>query len=738
MEEITRNDFSFFQNEILKEMKSIEKKLNEKILTISKDFQNKTLIIEQKYENEKVRMEELLKRIETENIQEKINEKIDKINSKLEETTMVNNIKISSIERDLSNACYKYDKIFINNISSPGLIGDGCPYHTMRSFLEFVNDKLKDLLSAKEKSSIDFKRYEDWVKSILNKFKEEISDNKNSMKNFLVNEIKQYDKRSFDKMNVVEDKLSFIRIENGKYNYNLSKKWEELEEKLKIFNVMNDNLINVYNNSRKEFALIKKKFNDLGDYFKDIQYNKNNINFKSIFDELSKKIKTNKLSTNESSKYNNKVLPSLEDISQIKSNKKNDNNPLQNFFERKNTPNRLLKKKTFQLDNKFGSSFNLKKNFYNKNYLNNTKNFNLLTESNNNINNMSNVVPKIIFEKKITQNEELHKNTDLQTSNDNYITKEKNETTPSVLKENKIVKENNINIIYIEEQNKENSIIKNKSIEINDEIKEEKENSETKSKNNNNEIIQEIDLHSNINRNNNITIDQKINSINKADNINNNNSTINSKKLVDDNDNNIQFNLSKNENNSNIDTKIKNIDEELNKVNIKFDSVYDNLKNKAMEIANQLNSLISKLNKIIFRKEDNIKRIREIDFYLERKKKNNFLNNSGICLPFSNNNSTDDNFKSNKKENYNRDNSFNALINKNNRNKSIYSTRLYFNNININKAKTKLSDSRSNSNNTNNNNINKNNNKNFYIRMIDPLSLSKIESYLIKKFTEPN
>ena len=50
MEEITRNDFSFFQNEILKDIKELEKKVNEKLSTVSKNFENTALIIEQKYE----------------------------------------------------------------------------------------------------------------------------------------------------------------------------------------------------------------------------------------------------------------------------------------------------------------------------------------------------------------------------------------------------------------------------------------------------------------------------------------------------------------------------------------------------------------------------------------------------------------------------------------------------------------------------------------------------------------
>ena len=123
MEEITRNDFSYFQNEILKDIKSLEKKVNDKITTISKNFQNTALIIEQKYENSKVRMDEILEILQKENIMGKIDDRLDKFNSKIEETILLTNTKISSLQKDLSNATFKYDKIFLNNISSPGLIG---------------------------------------------------------------------------------------------------------------------------------------------------------------------------------------------------------------------------------------------------------------------------------------------------------------------------------------------------------------------------------------------------------------------------------------------------------------------------------------------------------------------------------------------------------------------------------------------------------------------------------------
>ena len=754
MEEITRNDFSFFQNEILKDIKELEKKVNEKLSTVSKNFENTALIIEQKYENANVRMEEILKKLEEEKIMEKINDRLDKFNSKIEETITVSNTKIASFQKDLSNACFKYDKIFLNNISSPGLIGDGCPYQTMRSFLEYVNSKIKELISSKEKSVLDFKKYEEWINKSLDKFKEEIIDNKNEIKQYLIKEIKQYDKRSIEKMNIVEDKLSFIRIENGRYNYNLNKKWEELNEKLQLFYTMNDNLVNIYNNSRKEYIQIKTKFNDLSDYFKEMKYSNKITSTKALFDELSKKIKVKsekheKINSETSSKYNN-ILPSIDDIPSIKLNKKNNNNSVQNFnIEIKETHSKLLKKKTFQIDN-FGTTLNLKQNFYKNNLKTYKSNLNIIYD-NNNINKTNNV--KYPFERKLTYNINFSR-INIKSFYNNYINEKKNESPSLLLKKDKSIKENSFkNIDNIEEQNKENSSFN--TISNNNENKEkEKDNLENKNNNKNtnnnnnnnnnneNDIIKDIEINSSISKNNITVIEPKITNIennnnNNNSNLNKNNSNSNlnknnSNKIIDDDDNN-------NINYSNIVTKI-NLDEELNKINQKFDHIYDKINYKILEITQQINILINQINKIVFRKDENIKKIKEIDFFVERKNKNIFLNNSGICLPYSTNKSIEENYKT--PNNNEKENSFNTfnIKNKNKNSRNIDKHKLIFNNMNINRTKLANSTSNSNSNSNSINIINlikeKNSNKNYYIRMIDPLSINKIESYLIKKFTD--
>ena len=740
MEEITRNDFSFFQNEILKDIKALENKVNEKISSISKTFQNTALIIEQKYENAKVRMDEIIQKLETENLIGKIDDRLSKFSTKIEEMTVVTNTKLASFHKDLSNACFKYDKIFLNNISSPGLIGDGCPYPTMKAFLEFMNNKMKEMISSKEKNAIDFKRYTEWVKSTLDQFKSEINENKNSNYEFLVKEMKQYDKKTTEKINAVEDRLSFIKIENGRYNYNLNRKWEELEEKLKLFYTMNDNLINVYNNNRKEFLQVKTKFNDLSDYLKDLKYNKNNLNVKCLFDDLSKKIKINiKKQKTDTEPIKLNILPSIGEISKINLNKKY-NNTEQNFNIEK-PKGRLLKKKTLQIDS-FGSSFNSNRKI-NSNSLfgSNRSNFNLIGDNSNKPRNV-----KFSFERKNTQNLDFSKN-NIKAFNNNFASEEKRE----IEKEQKTIikkqtfREISYNKIIdnIEEQNKENSS-RNNSLENNKDNKEEKEKEKEKEKeapdniSNSKGIIKEkekvkenetiedidVDIQSNSNKSNADINEQKSKSQEKNNTNNINNSSPN--LLLYDNKNYIN-----NFNNSKYDQKL-DLDDELIKVNEKFDKLYDKMNNKILEINTQINKLIGTINKLIFRKDANIKKIKEIDFFVERKKKNIFLDNSGICLPYSNNKSSDDN-KSVKKDNNERDNSFN-FINKKSRNP--YKGKLLFNNISNNRSK--IVDSRTNSNDIVNAIKDGHKCNNYYIRMIDPLSINKIETYLIKKFTESN
>jgi hypothetical protein len=659
--------------------------------------------MDQKYENIKVKLDEIEKSLESKNAMETINNKLEKFNSKLEEKIVFYNTKIAKIERDLSNACFKYDKIFLNNISSPGLIGDGCPYPSMKIFLEYMNNKMKEMLSSKEKFAIDFRSYEDWVKQTLDKFREELIDTKNKHLILIGKEIAQYDKRSLEKMNMVEDKLNSIKIENGTYNFNFKKKSEELEEKLVLFQNISDNIINKYNECKREYIQMKHKFNDLSKYFKTMKLIAPNNN-REFYDEMSKRVsigmnKKQQKRNTENIKYSD-ILPSitsLEDISKIQ--KKNDNS-VQNFnIEIKESRSKLSKKKSFQNDNLTLSSFNntgldnnivkninLKQSFKNSNQMlsSNAGNFSILR------NIVKHKNDHITIERKLSNKITLSKK-NIRSFSNKFINEDKRE--PDL---NDDLSINDIN--NIKEHEKENNSSYNSEGEEKD-----KDLNEINNKNYENDMLKDNEIHSN-SMSNLATIEQKITGKGNENNTN---------KLSSDNV----------INNSNVVTRI-NLDEELNKVNQKFDSLYEKANEKIMEIAHQINVLIMKINKSIFNKE-NVKKIKEIDFSVERKKKNIFLNNPGISLPMTT--SYEHHYTSAKKESEN-DSSF--------KNRNLYNNKLNYNIVNINRAK--LADFRSNSNDIIELIKNKNDIKKKCVKMIDLNSVNKLESYLIKKFTDPN
>ena len=485
MEEITRNNFQYFQNEILKDMKDIEKKMNDKITGISKIIQNTEINIEKRYQKFKSKIDEINKKLELNNISEDVNNKLEKMNKRLEEDILKNNTKMASFERDLSNACYKYDKFILNNISKPGLIGDGCPHQTMHEFLEFVNTKIKEFVASRDKNQKDIKRNEEWVKLSLEKIRLDIFDNKNEIYRFLNKEMNKYDRKNEEKINLIEDKISYIKIENGKYNYNLNQKWEELEEKLKIFNKMNENLIDLYNKCRKDYIQIKSKLSDISNYLKNLKFSKN-TNYRGIFEDLSKKIIINKKQkiNIESSNYCN-ILPtisSIEDAVKLKIDKKDDNTNIHNVTtEIKPSIQQTLRKKTIKIEYD-GSQPEVKKS------INKTKSINqVIKNSDFNILSYNNKQEKkYVFplEKTTAKKIDFTKSTK-QAFNSQFIIEEKKESDTLIPKE-KLSFNNENNKAIIKNTEDENNNVKDNSSIINSisysKINESKEKKEEKKK----------------------------------------------------------------------------------------------------------------------------------------------------------------------------------------------------------------------------------------------------------------
>ena len=255
-----KNDFIFFQNEVLSDIKKLESRLTDKMFQVNNIIQQQNLKIENKINELNSKFVILTNQMHEKKNSENPELIIQPIKQKLEENFSKFEIKINLLEKDLGNACFKYDKMMANNLTAPGLIGNSCPYETLRSFLEFVNTKIIELIRAKEKSNFDFKKYKEKLETIINNNKTQFDTAQKKINEYCKNEFKQCDTNCTDRINVIEKRIEALRIENGEYAFELKQKSDELKIEWEKLDNVEKNLNLRYNEELKKLNGIIEKF----------------------------------------------------------------------------------------------------------------------------------------------------------------------------------------------------------------------------------------------------------------------------------------------------------------------------------------------------------------------------------------------------------------------------------------------------------------------------------------------
>ena len=188
------------------------------------------------------------------------------------------------------------------------------------------------------------------------------------------NGFKNYEKICNDRYKMLEDAMNNMRIENGKYSYDLIKKTNELKinwEKIQkiqddIYKRLNEELIKhvytnnklckIFNSQRDEFKLLKSRFTELSEFIKDIRF-RNNINNIQIETEFEKKVKFKNMSkrinfnlkqeidNNEKQDYSIEKINNNDYLSSNKESIFNLNQSFSNFIEKNNLNNKINNKK---------------------------------------------------------------------------------------------------------------------------------------------------------------------------------------------------------------------------------------------------------------------------------------------------------------------------------------------------------------------------------------------------------
>ena len=347
MNEVKKTDLIYLQNEILKDIATIDKKYSDKITQLTTALKNFQLMSDQKFALNNDKYESLLKKLESNEEIKKIKKEFSDLKRDINQNQMLNNNKLFNVEKDLKNACYRYDDLLSNNIFTPGLIGKGGKYQDLKTFRTHIDKKIAELVIYKEKNILDMKKFKEKTETAINQFNLRSESSENKYFEFCSNKINEAKLELMDKFNILEECINNLKIENGKYSYDLIKKSEDLQNQLNIlknledninnklkeqaeqYKSYNDDILKLFDSQNEEFKLIKSRFTELSEFIKDVRFVRNLDNYKAKSGQNTPEINTYSLlrtSKKISRKINFDKPQSISKNDEIKINMNNDNN----------------------------------------------------------------------------------------------------------------------------------------------------------------------------------------------------------------------------------------------------------------------------------------------------------------------------------------------------------------------------------------------------------------------------
>ena len=388
--EVKKTDLTFFKNEVLEDIKKIENHLNDKMMVYLNKFLEKINKNKDDIENQNKKIFELLKIVSNEEEKERVNAAIASFESHIKESFIFQNNKFTALEKQIHEIGFKYDKIFITNLTVPGLIGNQCQFSNSCSFFEHIHRKLKEFANARDLQNKDIKMYKEKLETLINQFKLQInlSESKNSI---YCNELlRKYEFRSGERFKEIDDKITNLRADNAKFLTDLNKKMEDLDSELDKMNTFKNDFSKKLEEELEKLKIEKE------------EAKKENDTFKAEFNEM--KIKFNELNElvenmefyNNASPYDNSdnFHNSNNNLNGYNNNSNNLNNKM--LYEQNNSSDDEDSSQEIYSDenNKEQQNINIKKNVNN----------NINNISNNNINNETNI--KLVKKEKLENNKE--------------------------------------------------------------------------------------------------------------------------------------------------------------------------------------------------------------------------------------------------------------------------------------------------------------------------------------------
>ena len=293
-----KNELMYIQNELLGDIKNVEKKLEVKLKKNNQSFEEYKIVLEKKLDYLENVYNALIQRIQPTKIDEGFDEKkifyeINSINQKMENNYFILKNDINSLRNEMKDSTYKYEKIISDNLQIPGLIGYKSKFLNISEFLQNLYKKYNDLYKSKSQQESDFIKYKEKLNNAFTFNRNQFEIIESKIINRLELRLNDFSKNNTESINLLEEKINTMREENGKNSEDLFAQCNDLTDR---FNKIDDILkssIEEYNNRfityKNSFKKVEEKITKFEEQHKSFEEILN-----SIKEQLQISINTNK------------------------------------------------------------------------------------------------------------------------------------------------------------------------------------------------------------------------------------------------------------------------------------------------------------------------------------------------------------------------------------------------------------------------------------------------------------
>ena len=266
-----KEELLYFKNDVLKDLKSTENRINQKYESQNNQIKSRLEEIEKKTNMISHKFSILTDERPSDNINKEKIAVLESFKKKTEDYIPTIDFRINNLNNELRNTIIKYDRVILDSIVYPGIIGKQCQFKTFHELIDFLLVNVNRLLLYKDKSTLEAKEYKIRFEETKETFNNKIEFHMNNTTEFVKECIKNTEDNLNKQIKDLNEKLANTIVDfNVKFNVLEGKIANHIEDRIKKLNKsINDinikltadiEIINTnYENLKKEFELSNEK-----------------------------------------------------------------------------------------------------------------------------------------------------------------------------------------------------------------------------------------------------------------------------------------------------------------------------------------------------------------------------------------------------------------------------------------------------------------------------------------------